>query len=351
MHITIDHNQISDKIIKNELFLYFPHDLKLHTRLDNVKLMEWMKYWGFRAGYKENRTDIVIPNNFDLKDCFYKRLGFDNLIGLNIDLDKNLDSQDLVKIFYYKFLYNSRVVDKTNLLILGYKEGERGYFNKTLEYKYFLNVFNLKVDSVFYEKDLECKFGSDEFFEKLKNYRFLNLYSNKERKKNKLYSESFTVENLSIHNFNFYLEDKNLIDVIAEISEYFEKKDIAFNCLMSFVFSNPRMKSVEISKSFLESTPAYLFFNTQEKIKDLGILHNREQEVFQSNLLQFYYNKSIWFFNPSFLQKALIVHCNKINKIIDNPNFKPFEDEHIKVYLSGMLEDLEFGMKKLGFFV
>ena len=351
MNITIDHNQISDKIIKNELFLYFPHDLKLHTRLENMKLIEWMNYWGFRASYKKASTDVLVPRNFDLKDCFYKRLEFDNLIGLNIDLDKNLDSQDLVKIFYYKFLYNSGIVDKTNLLLLGYKEDDGGYFNKTLEYKYFLNVFDLNIDNIFYEKDLECKFGSDEFFKKIKNYRFLNLYSSKERKKNKLYSNSFAVENISIHNFNFYLEGKSLVDIVAEISEYFEKKDIAFNCLISFVFSNPRVKSVEISKSFLEKTPAYFFFKTQEKIKDLGVLHDRGQNVFKSNLLQFYYSKSMWFFNPNFLQKALVAHCNKINKIVDNPNFKPVEDEHIKIYLSGMLEDLELGMKKLGMFV
>jgi hypothetical protein len=351
MNITIDHNQISDKIIKNELFLYFPHDLKLHTRLENVKLMEWMNYWGFRAGYKEESTDVVIPTNFDLKNCFYKRLEFDNLIGLNIDLDKNLNSQDLVKIFYYKFLYNSGIVDKTNLLLLGYKEDDRGYFNKTLEYKYFLNVFNLKIDKVFYEKDLGCKFGSDEFLEKLSRYRFLNLYSSKERKKNKFYSDSFTVENISIHNFNFYLENKSLVDIITEISEYFEKKEIAFNCLMSFVFDNPKVKDVKISKSFLESTPGYIFYKTQEKVKDLGVLHERDGDNFKSNLLQYYYNKSMWFFNPKFLQKALVIHCNKINKIIDNPNFKPHEDDHIKIYISGMLEDLELGMKKLGMFV
>ncbi len=350
MHITIDHNQISDKIINDELFLYFPHDLKFETRLDNVKLMEWMNYWGFRAGYKKDSTDVVIPNNFDLKNVFYKRLEFDDVIGLNIDLNKKMSSVDLAKIFYYKFLYFSGIIDKKNLLLLGYKENDRGYFNKTLEYKYFLNIFDLKIDKTFYEKDLDCKFGSDEFFEKLNNYRFLNLYSSKERK-NKIYSESFTVENISIYNFNFSLEDKVLVDIIAQISEYFEKKDVGFNCLMSYVFDNPKLKDVEISKNMLKKTPGYLFYETQEKVKELGILQENGQEDFKSNLLQYYYSKSMWFFNPKFLQKALVVHCKKINKIVDNPNFKPQEDEHIKIYVSGMLEDLDLGMKKLGMFV
>jgi hypothetical protein len=100
-----------------------------------------------------------------------------------------MSSVDLAKIFYYKFLYFSGIIDKKNLLLLGYKENDRGYFNKTLEYKYFLNIFDLKIDKTFYEKDLDCKFGSDEFFEKLNNYRFLNLYSSKERK-NKIFWES-----------------------------------------------------------------------------------------------------------------------------------------------------------------
>lgn len=350
MHITISHNQVSDKIINDELFLYFSHDLKFETRLDNVKLMEWMNYWGFRAGYKKDSTDIVIPNNFDLKNVFYKRLVFDEIIGLNIDLNKKISSIDLVKIFYYKFLFSSGVVGKKNLLLLGYKENDRGYFNKALEYKYFLNVFDLKIDKTFYEKDLEYKFGTDEFFKNLKNYRFLNLYYSKQRK-DKIHSNSFTVENLSIHDFNFKLEDKSLVDIIVYISECFEKKDVGFNCLMSYVFDNPRLKNIEITKKLLKKTSGYLFYETQEKVKELGVLHEKNKEEFSSNLLQYYYSKSMWFFKPKFLQKALVVHCNKINKIIDNPKFNPQQDEHIKIYVSGMLEDLELGMKKLGMFV
>lgn len=350
MHIAIDHNQISDKIINDELFLYFPHDLKFETRLDNVKLMEWMNYWGFRAKYKKDSTDVVIPNNFDLKNVFYKRLEFDEIFGLNIDLNKKMSSIDLVKIFYYKFLYFSGVISKKNLLLLGYKEDDRGYFNKTLEYKYFLNVFDLKIDKTFYEKDLDYKFGSDEFLRKLKNYRFLNIHPSK-KTKDKINSDSFTVENLSVYNFNFTLENRNLVDTIAQISEYFQTKDVGFNCLMSYIFDNPRLKDVEISKNLLKKTPGYLFFETQEKVKELGVLHEKNKEEFSSNLLQYYYSKSMWFFNPKFLQKALVVHCNKINKIIDNPNFNPQEDENVKIYTSGMLEDLELGMKKLGMFV
>lgn len=350
MYITIDHSQISDKIINDELFLYFPHDLKFETRLDNVKLMEWMNYWGFRAGYKKDSTDVVIPNSFDLKNVFYKRLKFDDIIGLNVDLNKKMSSVDLVKIFYYKFLYLSEVVDKKNLLLLSYREDDKGYFKKTLEYKYFLNIFDLKIDKIIYEKDLDCKFGSDDFFKKLNNHRFLNLHSSKEIK-NKIYSDSFTTENISIYNFNFNLENKILVDIIVQVSEYFEKKHLGFNCLISYVFDNPRLKDFEISKNMLKKTSGYLFYETQEKVKNLGVLQEVSPEDFKSNLLQYYYSKSVWFFNPKFLQKALVAHCKKINKIVDNPNFKPQEDEHIKIYVSGMLEDLELGMKKLGMFV
>jgi len=347
MHITIDHEQISDKIIKNELFLYIPKNI-LEYSFDDVKLMEWINYWGFRVNYKKNKTEVIIPQNFDLSNCFYKRLEFQTVIGLNIDLDKNISSQDLVKIFYYRFLKSSDIVDNKSLLLLGYKENDKGYFNKTLQYKYFLNMFNLKIDRVIYEKDLDCKYNSEKFLNNFDSNRFLNLVSPRDKK---IKSEIFTIENISMYRYKFLIGDKILTDIIEEISEYFDNKEISFNCLMSFVFQNPRLKTVEISKDLLKNTLGYKFYETQKKVKDLGMLHDKKSDRFNSNLLQYYYSKSVWFFNPKFLQNALSTHCDKINKLLDMSNFKPSEDEHIKIYAIGMLEDLELGMKKLGMFV
>jgi hypothetical protein len=46
-----------------------------------------------------------------------------------------------------------------------------------------------------------------------------------------------------------------------------------------------------------------------------------------------------------------MVHCQKINEILENSDYDLSQDDNVTTFLSGMMEDLVLGMKSLGMFL
>ena len=73
MGIKIDHSEIKDATIGESLVLYFPYVLDLSKNVNNLNAIQWMKYWGFRADNRKDKTIVIYPHSFDLKSCFYEK--------------------------------------------------------------------------------------------------------------------------------------------------------------------------------------------------------------------------------------------------------------------------------------
>ena len=62
-------------------------------------------------------------------------------------------------------------------------------------------------------------------------------------------------------------------------------------------------------------------------------------------------SKSIWYLNVNILFEGIVSLCDDINSIIENEQYDINTDDNVKVFLTGMMEDLVLGMKMMGMFL
>ena len=90
-------------------------------------------------------------------------------------------------------------------------------------------------------------------------------------------------------------------------------------------------------------------FNEAKKLYNLSI--SKKKDYFNSNALAYHKSKSLWYYNPNILYKSLVNHCEVIDKILNNSDYDLHNDDNVRVFLLGMMEDLQLGMKSLGMFL
>ena len=103
-------------------------------------------------------------------------------------------------------------------------------------------------------------------------------------------------------------------------------------------------------KSNLIDSGGLFITETYTKLVEIDIFKEKK-DVFNSNVLDYHKSKASWYFNPNILYKSLITHCQNINKILENKNHDLHNDDNVRTFLSGMMEDLSLGMKSLGMFL
>lgn len=360
MSITLYTKQVKDKIEDGRLILYFPKSFDFKKdKLKHYKLIEWLKYWGLKVEYKKDMTLIVYPKNFQLKDIFYKRESFKYVQSYNKISGKNVSDNDFLSLCFSKFYVCSGIAEGNVSSVLGLDEndGQSGtkmmYFNYVNK-KYFNNNSDIVyVDSLSSLKDIKENIFKNCLIKPEEKILFLRHKDEIEEnlKENKLYkSELIDIGSLECDG----LKDRNFKSIERFIVSVFGDYKIAYNAFSSLVFSfglneNDRKIDFTNKESILNSTGVYLT-KTLVKLKDLGVLYDKREE-FSSEMLQFYNLKSIYYRHPKFLLDALVEHCKNIDKIYDNSDYNVVEDENVKIFLSGMLEDLELGMRSLGMFI
>jgi hypothetical protein len=394
MGIKINPGQIKDKYENGNFILYFPHDLELSSQPINVKLVEWINYWGFRINKKQDSTEVVIPNSFNLTQCFHFRSKYGYLEGLNKDINDSLNEKDFLNLILCKTFKSMGFVDKSYSIISGFSENEKSTKVKLSPFISTCKLYNYKVDEILYKKDLDLteedkkKFIKQEdsvkYFEikktKLpieingeKNELFYDIcalrkiksrnifFSNKGEKKeidflNKIHSGELININIGSLKFTgnkFKKEEVNyMYDILKQLRINFDNQNLSYNIVSGMVVSQKIDSERFIDLDDIEKikeTPGYYISETFSKLKEYGIVKDNVED-FHSNYLQFKLASSFWFINPNIFLEALINHCDKINDILNNKNFNVYKDNNVRVFLESMFEDLDLGMKKLGLF-
>lgn len=375
MGIKIDHSEIKDATIDESLVLYFPYVLGLSKNKNGLNAIQWMKYWGFRADNRKDKTIVIYPHSFDLKNCFYERESFDYIQSLNKNIKKPVDENDLLNLILSKSLMSMGVAKNNISIIGGISESDKSIKSKMMGYKYFYKNFSYKIDKFLYEKDFNI---DKNIKEKLKNNKKENFYNDfhiinnlnsriiflkndfdeksfsyvKKENKDKKAVECLSVGNVKFLGIDSKKENLTYNEVINKIKGMFSNLDLCYNIISGMVLSSPRghNRKIDLSnKDSLKKTPGYVFSETYLKLKNEGIYFENRDE-FSSNILQYNLIKSKWYRDPSFFLNALFAHCNSMNEIIYNKKFSLSKDENVRVFLGGMLEDLCLGMNKLGMF-
>ena len=375
MSIVLDHSEIKDKIIDGNLILYFPHTIELNKDIESVTIIEWLNYWGFRVDKRKDKTIVIYPHSFDLKNCFHNRTHFDYIQSSNKDIGKVANDNDLLNLIFSKSFISMNIAMKSTSIIEGISENDNSIKSKMMGYNFFNKNFSHRIDKFLYEKDFKLDkklkeklkdskkeiFYNDFHVIKNLNSRILFLRNNFDEKSSlyikKEHAKNKSIEYVNIGAVNFVdIKSKKEIVSYSAISNHmkgmFSSSHLFYNIISGIVFSTPResVRKIDLSdKDSLKKTPGYIFSKTSAKLKGEGISFENKDD-FNSNILQYNLIKSRWYFDPHYLLNSLVMHCDNINKIINNKEFDLSKDENVRVFIGGMLDDLVLGMKKLGMF-
>lgn len=356
--IKILHNYVLHKFNDNKLSLYFPHNLDVSKNPEIYRLKKWVESSGMKfKEISEDKTDILYPNSFDLSSCFYERDSYKYLVGLNKEKGIKLDLDDFFIFLYSRFLKNINVCNEVISFVYGVSKEE---FNpKSLKYFDFINYsFENKPDKVIYVNDLregvnELDYVKTRFLNANKENKIVYLTKNKKDKTKK----DGQVKYLTLPKLIFKNSDlNNFHDIINLLNDYFSFEDryLYYNIIVGLIFSQDLTKNelyVDLSnKECLLGSYGLYITETYIKLKDYVFLEENKS-VFNSNVLQYLMSKSIWYLNVNILFEGIVSLCDDINSIIKNEEYDINTDDNVKVFLTGMMEDLVLGMKMMGMFL
>ena len=232
------------------------------------------------------------------------------------------------------------IVDKT----ISFAKDIKGHSNDKLnDMRYFHTLSNIvdhKVDEVVYMD----KYDSTKDF-----FLFVDRQINESRDKNLIFDNDFVFEKEGINNLFSKMPKLSIQGIdLKELMKFLNEGSFAknYNILFTYLFLNKsRNKNIDIND--LLDKKYNILNDTLESLMSMGTIFEHT-ENFYSNSLQFSYLKSCNKVNPYYLLDELVNHCYKIQKIIKKIDINDSKNDNIPVFLTGMLEDLILGFKKLG---
>jgi hypothetical protein len=360
MSITLSTSQIKSKIENGKLELYFPHSLDLSKKPINVKLVEWINHWGFRVEEKGDITKVLYPHSFNLDSCFYRGIGYDYVQSINFDAKKIMDTTDFLSLVITRFIKSMQISKKSCSIVEGISETDKTKIRRMSGYNLAFKQNEYSIDDIFFKEDAPKEMNIDLYVGKQilthPGHRILYLITKKDKKDFDLISENLKrkFDFLEIGSVDFKgLKKQSYGEMTTRIRSLFGDYKLAYNVVVGIILSSninsDRLIDLTNENKLRTSNGIYLS-ETLVKLKDLGIVYD-SKDNFNSNLLQYAYIDSYSNINPKILFDALIEHCNNINDIYNKAEENIVENDNVKVFLSGMLEDLELGMKMLGMFI
>tara|TARA_B100000900_G_C20593522_1_gene722473 strand:+ start:2189 stop:3307 length:1119 start_codon:yes stop_codon:yes gene_type:complete len=357
--IKLLHNKVLHETKGGDLKLYFPHNLNAESDPDVIKDVEWLQSSGLKFSViGKNRTNILYPASFDIANCFFERNQFEYVLGLNKTKNQKLSLEDFIVFIYSRFIKKSKISNRSLSYFNGFsKKDSLGDNAKKMHYfKYMCNSFDNLADDFVYTEDLKENVEKEDYVvaKFLKsNYdkqvlQIINFGDKKESKQGFRY--------LSLPKINCKgLNGNHFHDVINRLNDLFsfENRELYFNLICGIIYSQDLVGGeivIDFSKkNNLIDSGGLFITETYIKMKSLLFIEQNSNK-FNSHVLEYTRSKSKWFFNPSFLYKSLIEHCENINKILEDLDLDVEKDKNKKVFLSGMMEDLMLGMNTLGMF-
>ena len=358
--IKILHNKVLHESKDGNLKLYFPHDLNTKEDPEIIKLLEWMQNSGLKSTVvNKGRTNILYPASFDIADCFFERNQFEYVLGLNKTKNVKLSIEDFFIFLYSRFIKKSKISRKSLSCFNNFSSKDKLNDNaKKMHYfKYMCNSFDNLADDFIYTEDLKSHVETEDYI--------ISQFLKSNYDKQVLQITNFGNENENKKGFRYLylpkvkckgLDGNHFHDVINRLNDLFgfENRELYFNLMCGIIYSQNLVGSEIVldfsKKNNLINSGGIFITETYIKMKSLLFINENSSE-FNSHVLEYTRSKSKWFFNPTFLYKSLIEHCENINKILDDLDTDVEKDKNKKIFLSGMMEDLILGMKTLGMFL
>jgi len=368
----------------------------------HIEIIQWMDYWGFKYEKSGDYTNILIPKSFDLTECFATRLPFKYMDGFSPNLNKRLHIGHLSNLVIAKS-FQSMGFAEDNVAILGDTlEGGIKQEDALDDYKFYCRMFGYELKHMFFASEVELpeeienkllvdgtgKYegtnvfdiyhqkivgrksdGSTTYFyqdvalahmlnertlyltgsEQDEHFHLLNKISPKTSKHIGLGLVTVGGKKMSSREGNVVFV-KEILEILRES---FDDSNLSYNIIAGQILKSEPSKNKSINLDTItnvKSSPGLYLSYTAARLKSAGVEFDATVDNFHSNYLQYKFSKASWEYAPNILLDALIEHCKQINNLYENPDYNIQKDDNVKVFFGNLLEDLEFGMKKLGMF-
>jgi len=357
--------------------------------------IDWAKSWGFRIEEGKPYTNILVPKNFDISECFEKFSQYKYVDGFSPNLNKHLHIGHMSNFIIAKTFQSMGVGEKFISILGDTLQGDVEHSEALEMYKFYCEMFGLEISETFLASNMNY-FG-DLLKEGEGKYEGTKVFDTGEEKIVGIKSNGSTT---------YFCQDVALADTLGESTLYMtgneqdghfgtlkkmfphtnhiglglvmlDKKmssregnviyfsdllkdclakfnndyELVYNVLAGFILKIDPKKSKNIDTKTLDNpknSPGLYLSYTLARLTSAGA-RAMKTDKFNNTELQFKYMKALYNLEPNILFNGLVDHCKMINsmygthKIEGNP-----ENE---VMFSNFKEDLELGMKMLGMFL
>lgn len=362
------------------------------------EVKEWAAKWGFPMKPSGSFTNFVVPKGYDLSECFVLPKPYAYLDGFSPNLNKHLHIGHFCNMILAKAMMGIGIADQTVAILGDTLKGEidaheaKSAFNKYCKDFDYTVERTILASGVHLTEDLEKILlvpGEGEY----KGTMCFSFDSGKVVGLRQDGSTTYTYQDMALA---YMIKDPYLIITGAEQKEHFIKIKELCNWVnhipMGLVLNNgvkmssragnvimmqeiidellEEFKSMELvynvvagkmlhysptsSKNLVKtdllqagSSPGLYLSYAMARLLGAGCQFMKTNK-FNDTALQFALFRTLNEQDPSILLKAVMAHAKTIHKLYDTHPIKG--NEQNRVFFSGLLEDLAFGMTKLGLF-
>lgn len=363
------------------------------------EVKEWAAKWGFPLQPSGPFTNLRVPKGYDLSECFVLPKPYKYLDGFSPNLNKHLHVGHFANLILAKAMMGMGVAEATIAILGDTLEGEVSAHDAKTAFDNHCKNFDYTVEKTILAsgahlpEDIEnilltpgegkykgtmCfsfddgkvvglkEDGSTTYtYQDIalaymhKNQPYLIITGDEQnvhfKKVNQLCGWVDHVGMGLVLNNGVKMSSRsgNVImmqEIIDELQEEFGNIQLVYNIVAGKMLNYaPKSTKNLIKKDLLQagSSPGLYLSYAMARLVGAGC-EFYPTEKFNDVALQFAYFRAINERDPSILLKALMVHAKLIHKLYDEHPIKG--NEQNRVFLGGILEDLAFGMTKLGMF-
>jgi hypothetical protein len=363
------------------------------------EIVEWAAKWGFPQKESGVFTNFIVPKGYDLSECFDLPAPYKYLDGFSPNLNKHLHVGHFCNMILAKAMMSMGVAEQTIAILGDTLEGEVKSHEAKTAFEKYCKDFNYTVgrtvlaSGAHLSEDVEktlltpgegeyegtmCfsfnegkavglkKDGSTTYIYQdialaymFKDQPYLIITGDEQvthfKKVNELCNwVDHLGMGLVLNNGEKMSSRKGntimMQEIIDELMGEFQNMELVYNVVAGKMLNYSPKSSKNLVKEDLmkaSASPGLYISYAMARLLKAGCQF-MPVEKFNDTSLQFSYFRAQAERDPSILLKAVVGHAKIIHKLYEEHPIKG--NEQNRVFLSGLLEDLAFGMTTLGMF-
>ena len=362
------------------------------------EVLDWAEKWGFPKEVSGAFTNFKVPKGYDLSECFEKPVPYAYLDGFSPNLNKHLHLGHFCNVVLAKALLGMGVAEQTLAILGDTLKGEVSAYDAKFALEKHCKDFNYTIVKTILASEVHLKESIEEALLSPGEGKYAGAlcFSHDKGREVGLRSDGSTTyfyQDIALahmlkdpylvitgdeqkEHFAHVKEICNWVDylgmglvlndgvkmssrkgnvimmqeIIDELQAEFDNIQLVYNIVAGKLLNYAPSSSKNIIKKELMqvgSSPGLYLSYAMARLQSAGCTFLAVNK-FNDTKLQFEQARALSEKDPSILLKALMGHAKNINKLYEDNPIKG--NENNQIFFSGLLEDLAYGMTKLGMF-